>query len=53
MWKKLYLSDINPMKAFELSLRRDRAKYCIEKNINLTGVARIVVKKKKVINRGT
>lgn len=53
MWKKLFLSDINPMKAFELSLRRDRAKFCIEKNTSLHGVARIVVKKKKVINRET
>ncbi len=49
MWKKLCLADINPMKAFEISLMRDRAKFCIEKKTNLVGVARIVIKKKKAI----
>lgn len=49
MWKKLFLSDINPMKAFELSLRRDRAKFCIEHKAPLVGVSRIIIKKKKAI----
>lgn len=52
MWKKLCLADINPMKAFELSLRRDRTKFCIEKNTSLVGVGRIIIKKKKAISRG-
>lgn len=48
MWKKLCLSDINPMKALERSLLRARDQFCSE-NKSSMGTVRIIIKKKKAI----
>ncbi len=51
MWKKLLLVDVNPMTAFERSLKKERDRYLQESGRTL-GVTKIIFKKKKVINRG-
>lgn len=49
MWKKLFLSEVDPMKALERSLLRAREKYCSENQGSMSGTTLIIIKKKKVI----
>lgn len=52
MWKKLFLPEVSPLKAFEQALLRERDKFCSENRDSLKGHVRIVIKRKKVIDRG-
>lgn len=49
MWKKLCLSEINPMKSFERSLMRARDQFCSENKNSMPGTVRIIIKKKKAL----
>lgn len=48
--RRLCLADIfPPLRYFEMKMSRERDKFCAENNVR--GTVRIIVKKKKVIDR--
>lgn len=47
----LRLAEIDPIKAFEKALLRERDKFCEERGSSAFGTTRIVIKKKRTIVR--